>query len=74
MAVSCGIIFGSVKESVLSDVEGLMRMKRKILASKIKEEREDIGLWKKIKEIRENFSKAVVSGIRSRSGRIVYEH
>ena len=29
---------------------------------------------KKIKEIRENFSQAVVSGIRSRSGRIVYEH
>ena len=49
MAVSCGIIFGSVKESVLSDVEGLMRMKRKILASKTKEEREDIGLWKKNK-------------------------
>lgn len=44
MAVSCGIIFGSVKESVFSNVEGLMRMKRKILASKINEKREDIGL------------------------------
>ena len=66
-------VFGPVDESELTNLS-------KEEAKKVsKAEKELISkgrsrIIEKIKEIRQSFSKAVISGTRSGSGRIVYEH
>ena len=72
-----GELFGLVEASILQG--NLSVDDRKELTCKIKIEKEMIAkgrnrIMEKIKETRQNFAKAVVSGTRSGSGGIVFEH
>ena len=73
-------LFGPIKvPSLLEDFNGLSEEERMI---KRKEFKQESKLWsrgksrvmEKIKEIRQKFSKAVISGSRSGSGKLVFEH